>query len=570
MSNQTENRICKNCTQDFIIESADFSFYEKIKVPAPTWCPECRLIRRFSFNNVWSLYRRDCAKCGKKNMMSTFSPDKKCIVYCPECWWSDDWDGTEKGLEYDSARPFLEQMKELLAITPWQGLESAYLTLVNSDYTNACAYQKNSYMTFWADYCENVFYSSYLNGLKDSLDCYRMYKSELCYEDVGCGNCYRTFFSEECDSCTDSWFCRSCFGCTNCFGCINLRNRSYCIFNIQYSKDEYFAKLKELNLESNASIADIKRQVLEFWNQYPRRMYTGNSLNVQVTGDYIYESKNAKDCYMVSGAEDCRYVQFISVASAKDCYDYTGWGNGAELVYEGMVVGEGASNVKFGYHCWPNVLNVEYCMYAIACKNSFGCVNLKRKEYCILNKQYSKEEYERLVAHIKEDMVLNPYVDEKGREWPYGEFLPVGFSPYAYNESVAAQFFPKTKEEVEIYGAQWVEPHVNQYTITKKAHDLPDTIKETDDSVVNEVIECSECTKPFRIVPNELSQMRKLDLPLPHSCYNCRQSRRFKRTNPPRLYDRNCQNCNTSIKTTYAPDRSEIVYCEKCYQEAMM
>ncbi len=35
MESQTKN--CQNCKKDFIIEPEDFNFYEKIKVPAPTF-----------------------------------------------------------------------------------------------------------------------------------------------------------------------------------------------------------------------------------------------------------------------------------------------------------------------------------------------------------------------------------------------------------------------------------------------------------------------------------------------------------------------------------------------------
>ena len=52
---------------------------------------------------------------------------------------------------------------------------------------------------------------------------------------------------------------------------------------------------------------------------------------------------------------------------------------------------------------------------------------LKRKQYSILNKQYSKEEYEKLRAHIIEDMKKNPYVDSLGRVYTYGEFFSPGF-----------------------------------------------------------------------------------------------------------------------------------------------
>lgn len=565
----SEIKNCQNCHKEFVIEPDDFDFYEKMKVPPPTWCPECRRMRRFAFTNLWNLYKRPCAKCGK-DIVSIYSPDKKLSVYCVPCWWADDWDGTEYAMDYDPSRPFLEQVKELNLKTPRQALESAHLTNVNTDYANALGHCKNSYLIFWADYCENAHYSTFLNSLKDSLDCYRMNDCELCYGDIGCKKCYRTFFSEECDSCTDAWFSRSCAGCVNCFGCINLRNKSYCIFNEQYNREKYFEKLKEFKLDSRAALAEIENRIYEFWGKHPRRAYIGNSLNVKVTGDYIYESKNTKDAYMITSAEDSRFVEFISVAKTRDAYDYAGWGNGAERIYECVVVGEGANNVKFSFECWPDAIDNEYSIYAISCKHVFGCVNLKRKQYCILNKEYSKEEYEKLSARIREDMKSNPYVDSMDKQWPYGEFLPFEFSIFAYNETLAQQFFPKTKEEVLALGMSWHEGEGNKYPITKKGGELPDTIAETGDEVLKEVIECVECGKAFKIVLGELNLMRKLNLPLACACWICRQKGRFARTNLPRLYDRACDKCGNEIKTSYAPDRPEIVYCEACYQQEVV
>ncbi len=576
MNSETEDRQCRNCKQKFAIEPADFSFYEKMQVPPPTWCPECRRIRRFTFTNLWNLYKRPCGKCGK-NIISIYSPDKKITVYCVFCWWADDWDGAEYAMEYDPSRPFLEQVRGLNLKTPHQGLEAAHLTNVNSDYCNGLGHCKNCYLIFWADYCENAFYSTFLNALKDSLDCYRMNGCELCYEDIGCKKCYRTFFSEECDSCTDVWFSRSCAGCTNCLGCINLRNKNYCIFNVQYSREEYVKKLEEFKLDSRAALIEMRKRVYAFWNKYPRRAYIGNSLNVNVTGDYVYESKNVRDAYMVTSTQDSRFVEFVSVPSTRDVYDYSGWGNGAERIYESATVGEGASDIKFSLMCWPDSLDNEYSMFAISCKHIFGCVNLKRKQYCILNKQYSKEEYEKLSARIRQDMAKNPYVDSLGRQWPYGEFLPLDFSPFAYNETLAYQFFPKTKEEIAALGMGWYEGESNQYAITKKGSDLPDTIAETDDSILKEVIGCLECGKAFKVVQGELDLMRKLNLPLPSFCSRCREKARFARTNPPRLYDRTCAKCAKPIKTSYSPGppsaegfgearRPEIIYCEQCYQ----
>jgi hypothetical protein len=273
---------------------------------------------------------------------------------------------------------------------------------------------------------------------------------------------------------------------------------------------------------------------------------------------------------MVTGAEDSRYLQFISVIPTRDCYDYSGWGNGAEKIYEGAVVGEGSSNVKFSNECWPNALDIEYSIYAVSCKNVFGCVNLKRRQYCILNKEYSKEEYERLVARIKEDMVKNPYRDEQGRVWSYGEFLPISLSEFAYNETLAHVFFPKTKEQAISAGFKWHEAVPTPYTITKQSGDVPDNLAETSDDITKEVIACASCGKAYRIVPNELMLMKRMSMPLPRECPNCRHNARFARTNLPRLYDRKCAKCGSEIKTSYSPDRPEIVYCESCYNSEVV
>ncbi len=568
MTSETKN--CQNCKKEFLIEEADFDFYKKIHVPAPTWCPECRLVRRMLFNDIWTLYKKKCAKCGIA-MLSMYSEDKPFTAYCMPCWWGDTWDGTEYAMDYDPSKTFFSQMQELERKTPWQTLTNMYTMHVNSNYVSACGPIKNCYLTYWADYCENVIYSSYLNGLKTSSDCYRMKDSELCYESVGCNKCYRTFFSEECDSCTDTWFSRSCAGLVNCFGCINLRNKSYCIFNEQYSKEAYLKKIEEFTLASRVSLKKHKQEVLAFWDTHPRRCYIGNSLNVNVSGDYIYESKNVHDSYMVAGAEDSRFLSFISVPKAKDCYDYYGWGDGAELIYECSVVGFGANNVKFSDQCWSNAQNVEYSIYAInGCRDCFGCVNLKKKQYCILNKQYSKEDYEKLKSEIIADMDKNPYIDAKGRVWKYGEYLPSDLAPFAYNESTAGKFFPKTKEEALAEGFRWHEEKPNEYTITKEGTDAPDTIGEVSDEVLKETFGCTVCKKAYRIVKDEISLMQKINLPLPDTCFQCREKARFARTNLPRLYDRSCMKCEKPIKTSYSPDRPEIVYCEECYQQEII
>jgi hypothetical protein len=561
-----EHKTCVNCKNDFAIDERDVLYYQKINVPYPTWCPECRIARRIVTANGWSLFWRNCDKCEKRTL-SMYPPEQEIVVYCQPCWWSDQWDGTEYGMDYDPSRNFLEQFKELSNKTPYMALETEYLTNKNCEYSNSLAYSKNCILATWADYCENVSYSSILNGLKDSSDCLRMSESELCYESIGQNKSYRVFYSEECDSCTEVWFSRNCYSCTNCVGCANLRGESNCIFNQKYSKEEYIEKLKQLRFDIRSGLEKFKEQARAFWLTLPYRAYTGNSFNVNTTGEYIFESKNSLEMYIAGGAEDCRRCQFITVAPARDCVDYSGWGNNAESIYESATVGNGANNVKFSCLCFPDCMNVEYSQWCIGGKYNFGCLNIKRKKYAILNKVYEKEEYEKLVAHIKEDMTKNPYIDSLGRTFSYGEFFPPEMCKFAYNNSNASKFFPKTREQALSEGYSWYEEKTQDAVATVDGKDLPETLVEVKETITDEVIACTTCSRKYKIVPLQLEILKKVGMPLPSRCPKCREAERFSKLNTPRFYERTCAKCSSSVTTAFAPGRPEVICCEKCYQQ---
>ena len=236
------------------------------------------------------------------------------------------------------------------------------------------------------------------------------------------------------------------------------------------------------------------------------------------------------------------------------------------MIYESAQVGENVNNVMFSYYCFPDCVNLQYCSWVIAGKNNFGCVNLKRKPYCILNKEYTKEEYEKLKEKIIDSMKTNPYVDKLGRKFPYGEFFPPEMSKFPYNKSNAMRFFPKTKEQVLSEGYSWVDMEIPTQTVSITSDKLPDTISETAETILNETIECEVCARAYKVTKGEYDLLRKMNLPVPHECPKCRENRRFGRLNPIKLYKRNCAKCGQESMTAFSPDRPEIVYCEKCYQ----
>jgi hypothetical protein len=162
-----------------------------------------------------------------------------------------------------------------------------------------------------------------------------------------------------------------------------------------------------------------------------------------------------------------------------------------------------------------------------------------------------------------------PYLDKKKREYRYGEFFPIEISPFGYNETVAQDYFPLLKETISDGGYNWVEREKPEYQITCLAKNLPNHIKDTGEDILNFVIECELCKRPYKIIQNEFIFLKKFNLPLPRTCFECRHQERFKKVNLMKLWHRKCmkEGCSNEFETSYAPDRPEIIYCERCYQQ---
>ena len=163
----TETKTCQNCKNEFVIEPEDFAFYEKIKVPPPTFCPECRLQRRLMFRNERNLYKRKCDMCGK-SIVTMYSPDKKLTVYCVPCWWSDTWDASQYAMEYDAAKSFFDQFRELQTKVPVLALISDYTVNVNSDYVSHAGNVKDCYFVFSTGHGERSAYLDMTDGIKET------------------------------------------------------------------------------------------------------------------------------------------------------------------------------------------------------------------------------------------------------------------------------------------------------------------------------------------------------------------------------------------------------------------
>jgi hypothetical protein len=291
-------------------------------------------------------------------------------------------------------------------------------------------------------------------------------------------------------------------------------------------------------LESAQYYEEERKKAETLSLQWPHR-FAEIHLCENATGDRLTECRNAKECYDSFSNEDVAYSTILS--TCKDTFDFDIGGYDSELCLE--LVGSG--------------IHINSCVFGVN-SNCFGCCSLQKKEYCILNKQYTKEEYESLVPTIITKMRADG-------EW--GEYFPVRMSPFAYNETVAKEEFPLTKEQIESSGFAWKTPKedIPRSATTMPAASLPDRLAEAPAESSMWIITCEETARPFRFIKQEIEFYKMMQLPLPHLHPDVRHMRRLARRNPRTLFTRNCSTCDVTISTTFAPERKEIVVCEACY-----
>ncbi len=577
-----ETRTCARCAQNFEVRSEDASYYEKTQVPLPTFCSDCRAKRRMLFWNQHNLFRKEEALNGKE-IFSSFPPDSPVKIYDRDYWWSDAWDPLAYGKDADFGKPFLAQIRDLFFEVPY-GSRSV-INLVRSDYCDQAADFKDCYLCFNGQHAEECLYGVSFFEMRNCVDFHGANGCEMCYGIFSIGRSYRTSFATESVDCRDCMFLENCSNLSDCLGCVNLGSKQFHIFNQPYSKEEYQKKLEELDLGSYARLMDFKKKFEEFRLKFPCKYSHVGHVN-NVVGEYVYNSKNAYRCYEALNLENVAYVQSIG-KGAKDSYDFTNWGENTELVYESAICGGNSRNLKFCVECWGGARDMEYCINCPSSSNCFGCVGLRKKQYCVLNKQYSKEEYEALVPKLKIHMRDMPYRDKAGRTYAYGEFFPEEFAPFAYNESSAQDYYPLNKEQAEKFGYSWRDQEEREYAITMEPGSLPDHIRDAKDDILKEIIRCKDCGRAYRILAAELEFYRRLGVPLPRACYRCRYKEIMFR-NPLDWHHGKCMCAGTNSKngiypnavphphgsapcanefeSSYAPDRPEIIYCEQCYQ----
>ncbi len=552
---------CQTCKKDFEIRKEDLIFYEQVKTVPPLYCPDCRAMRRLAFRNERTFYRRKCDLC-KKDIISLYTDDSPFQVYCHECWWSDNWDPKSFAQDYDSNKTFFEQYKELQRKVPRLAL--MMINSVRSEYTNGAAENKDCYLIFAADYNEDCMYGRLIQRSKNCVDCAFIYDSELCYECIDTRESFKCMYSEQCQASSDLLFCYNMRNSNNCIFCVNGRNLSNAILNVKYTKEEYGKKKAEIfaNYESieaaKKEFAELKsKTIVKYASQVKCHNVTGDYLHNCYDGVRVFDSSDAKNCSYMGDAED--------VIDSMDCNNFY---YKDELCYNIMGALQCSKSKNCAFVFYSNEL--EYCENCHNVTSAIGCNAVRKGEYMILNKQYSKEEYCEIKNQIDEQMK---------QEGTYGQYFPPELAPFGFNETLGYDYYKITEKEAKEKGFKWQNQTTGTFgkeTISEK--NMPKTIAEVAEDILKEILVCTDCKKNFRITKSELDFYTRMNIPLPHKDFECRHKDRMSKRNPRQLWHRACmcelkthqhgtEKCSNEFETSYSPDRPEIVYCETCYQQ---
>ncbi|NUJ97428.1 hypothetical protein HGA92_01415 [Candidatus Gracilibacteria bacterium] len=347
---------------------------------------------------------------------------------------------TKYGREYDFGKNFFMNFQELFLSIPLGKTFEISGKSENTDFADTISSSKNVYLSFNVTKGnENILYSlGVKDHIKDTLNSVMVWdNSEIVFNSVGIIKSFKIFYSRYISDSNNIWFSSNLMGCSECIFCEGLQNKNYCIENKEFDKETYF-KEKENILKKKNEFYSYFEKLEKRGKNYGSTKVNGNfiihSENVE-NGAMIYQVKNGKNILLSGynyGMENIYTSLFCGAKS--ECYGGIGCGLMAENIYNSFGI-SGGQHLFYSHAC------------SGGCSFLIGCIGLQNKHFCILNKQYSKEEWyelaDKIFASMEKDGIL-------------GDFFPGELNPFYFNDTMAYLIDDSfTKEEVEKEGFMW-------------------------------------------------------------------------------------------------------------------
>ena len=589
-----EWRTCKWTGEEFPIFQLQKTIEESMGMTYQQDISPSAMFRSISmFRNERHLYKNISVKSGKP-LITMYSTESKVNVYDTPEFWAEDFLSTKQSIPTK-----LDEMIQAFATLSVQVPKLAKINdrNENAEYANYVGSCKNIYMSFLSYYeAEDVYYSYYTIPGKDIVDCFYIKNADLCYESINVFDSYAIFFSYNINNSQNCYFSFDLDNCHHCLFCHNLRGKSYYIHNTEYSKSEFEAYFSQMKANMK-KYSELQKYLTDYQNILSSAIY--QHVNQVNSEKCIWDTLvNCNRSILAFDSRESNESVNVRWWPFEKCLNIIGWY--ADYVVNSWRVGAGvagemSSRILWCYNTYTSH-DIVSCQDLIWCSHMLFCCGLKNKEYCILNKQFSKQEREELSDAIIKNMKLAGM---------YGQPLPHELSRFPYNDTVANDLFPIKSvvigDQIKIInpngegivtvlqpdmfisdaildlGGQEkikikrrtrdTEINIPEHFQKIWAQDLPDSIDDVDDTILDKVIMCEVSGRPFRIIGPELTFYRKHGLPLPRRHHDIRHQARRDRRPQRNLYLRNCDNCWIEMLSVYKQESEFKVFCEACYNK---
>lgn len=472
-------------------------------------------------------YKNISAKSGKE-ILTVYPPTTHCPLYTHEEWNSDNYDSGS--LEINFNEPFFDQFKKLQSLAPVVNFLSNLQE--NSEYCNDVEGMKNCYYCFDGVTCQDCYFCCRVHYSRDCVDCYAIHKCELLYDCTDMEESFNSRYSFHCKQVSDSAFLFNCHNCQYCFMSSNLRNKKYYVFNEQKTKEEYESFMKTIDWKDYKKMLELKKNFQDMIAQtaIPPSFLenceevTGNYTKNSQRCDRAFQSHHLQDAYNTFQCNDAKDIKHTYMCCEKVEQISQCVATGLEVQY--------CKNCAFVWHS----SNMEYCYLCLNCQDCFGCIGLRKKRFCILNKQYTKEEYEITKAKLIEAMQ---------RRNEYGDFFPLSLSPFLYEDSLAFDMFEN----------QYKDVFETEYSLKENFTPIDST----------QIQQCPISGQQFRFIKQELEYYKKNNIAFPRLAFPMRYKNRME------LMDIGFEEKKTSqgFGTYFAHPVKKNIVGEKEYEESL-
>ncbi|MBI3619193.1 hypothetical protein HY213_04150 [Candidatus Peregrinibacteria bacterium] len=543
-------KICPITGKLFTVTDREMELRRKLGVDGePEFHPIYRWQALAAFWQHWALHKRICNRTGK-SIISVFPEN------CPyPVWHKDEWleHADPASADFEVGRPVFDQLWALFQRCPIPHNIGAGNQ--NCEYTDDWWYCKNCYLCHSGAENEDLQYCYRAIRLRNSQYCVFSIESERCVDLIDSHTCSRVLFGYKCWQCSDSAFLYDCRNCHDCLFCCNLRNKSYCIGNQQFSKEEYERQRRDWDFRSRTAYERGKELFARMLREqaWHRALFIDQS--EQASGNYLHECKDCENCFFLTTGMESAVNCLRAGDHNRDCLD-TVSAYHSELAFNTSLPQDQCYDTK----CCYNLIQckwLEYCAFCFQCEHCFGCCGLRGKKHCVLNKQYSKEEYDMLRARIVDAMKAT-------KEW--NRFFPNSFAAQPYEESLAGFYWPLTRQAGERLGFRMraVEPERSMDSLDSSL--VPDRCDQTDEEIQKNVYWDSGANRPFQITALDVAFAKDLGAPLPNTFYMSRIQENFRWIPfDGTLRETSCAKCRRMTKTGWPSVCDGRILCEECY-----